>query len=197
MSGRLLLLRHGETEWSRSGRHTGVTDVPLTEHGRAQAGALAPLFAGLAPALVLCSPRVRARDTAELAGLTPYEIDEDLVEWDYGRYEGITTAQIRQEQPGWTTWTHPVPGGETADQVGARADRALARVHTALPAGDVVAVCHGHYGRVLAARWLGLAPTDGRLLELRAGAPCVLGHEHSIPVISRWSLLNPADGGQL
>lgn len=178
-------------------RHTGITDVPLTDHGRAQASALATYFTELTPVLVLCSPRSRARDTAELARLTPYEIDENLAEWNYGSYEGVTTAQIREDQPGWTVWTDPVPGGETRQQVGARADQALARARAALPDGDVVAVSHGHLGRVLAARWLGLSPAQGRLLALGPATPCVLGHEHGVPVLTRWNVPNPADGGRL
>lgn len=195
--GRLVLLRHGETEWSRDGRHTGVTDIPLTEHGRAQAAALAPLLADLRPQLVLCSPRVRTRATADLAGLGPVEIDDDLAEWNYGSYEGITTEQIREEQPGWTVWSAPTPGGETAEQVGTRMDRALQRLHAARADGDVVAVSHGHSGRVLAARWLGIAPTEGRHLVLGPAALCLLGHEHGVPAILRWSLLNPADADPL
>jgi len=195
--GRLLLLRHGETEWSRDGRHTGVTDIPLTEHGREQAAALVPLLADLHPRMVLCSPRVRTRDTAELAGLTPFEIDEDLAEWNYGRYEGITTQEIREEQPGWTVWSGPTPGGETPEQISARVDRALQRLDAARAGGDVVAVSHGHAGRVLAARWLGLPPTEGRHLVLGPAAPCLLGHEHGVPAVLRWSLLNPADADPL
>jgi broad specificity phosphatase PhoE len=119
-------------------------------------------------------------------------VSEDLVEWDYGEYEGLTTPQIRAERPGWTIWTGDPPGGETAGQVGARADLVLAQVHAALPDGDVVMVAHGHVGRVLAARWLGLAPADGRLFALDPAAPCVLGSEHGAPVVYRWNQPNPA-----
>jgi len=186
-------VRHGETEWSRDRRHTGRTDLPLTPHGEAQARALPPLLGRLRPALVLVSPRQRARRTAELAGLVPCVVDEDVAEWDYGGYEGLTTAEIRRHRPGWTIWSGDPPGGETAAHVGARADRVLARVRAALPSGDVVVVAHGHFGRVLAARWLGLEPAGGRLFALEAAAPCLLDTEHDVPVVHRWSLPNPAD----
>jgi probable phosphoglycerate mutase len=190
----LVLVRHGETEWSRTGRHTGRTDVPLTPLGDKQAAALAPmlaaLLAGRPPALVLTSPRVRARRTAELAGL-PAGVEPDLAEWEYGKYEGLTTPQIRQNRPEWTIWTGDPPGGETAAQVGARVDRLLARVHAALPAGDVVLFAHGHVGRVVAARYLGLPAAGGRLFALEPAAPCLLDTEHGSPVISRWNLPNP------
>ena len=165
--GRVLLLRHGETEWSANGRHTGVTDVPLTDRGCALARETAELgrllLRGRTPALVLTSPRTRARATAELAGLAPDRVDERLVEWDYGEYEGRTTAEIREERPGWTIWADGAPGGETPEQVGARADAVLADVTGALDSGDVVLVGHGHFSRVLLVRWIGLpvagAPT--------------------------------------
>jgi probable phosphoglycerate mutase len=196
--GGLWLVRHGETEWSRDRKHTGRTDVPLTPHGERQARALGPVLAALAgswpPALVLSSPRRRSRHTAELAGLTPCTVDEDVGEWDYGEYEGLTTPEIRRHRPGWTIWSGDPPGGETADQVGARADRVLATVRGALPDGEVVVVSHGHFGRVLAARWLGLPPTGGGMFALDAAAPCLLDTEHGQPVVHRWSVPNPADG---
>jgi probable phosphoglycerate mutase len=187
------LLRHGETEWSRDKKHTSRTDIALTTHGEAQAAALRTTFADLRTALVLVSPRQRARRTAELAGLVPYTLDEDLTEWEYGEYEGLTTPEIRRNRPGWTIWTGDPPGGETAGQVGARADRVLARVRDALSQGEVVAVGHGHFSRVLAARYLGLEPAGGRLFALDAAAPCLLDTEHGGPVVHRWSLPNEAD----
>lgn len=188
----LWLVRHGETEWSRDGRHTGRTDIALTEYGERQARALAPLFAGLRPALVLCSPRERARRTAELAGLRVDDVVDDLAEWDYGDYEGVTTEQIRQDVPGWTIFTHGAPGGETASEVAARADRTLARAAQVLPEGPVVLVAHGHISRVLGARWIGLPATGGQHLLLDEAAPCILGAEHGVPVLDRWNRPNPA-----
>jgi broad specificity phosphatase PhoE len=194
--GPLVLVRHGETEWSRGGRHTGRTDLPLTPFGEEQAvalgAALRRVLGGREPALVLASPRVRALRTAELAGL-PAEAEPDLVEWDYGRYEGLTTPEIRRERPEWTIWTGDPPGGETAAQVGARVDRLLARVRGALSAGPVVVFTHGHAGRVVAARYLGLPVDCGRLFALDPAAPCVLGTEHANPVILRWNMPNPVD----
>ncbi|WP_278263404.1 acid phosphatase [Nocardia sp. AG03] len=177
---RLVLLRHGETTWSRQRRHTSHTDLPLTPAGEAQARAAAPVLKSLElrDPLVFTSPRLRARQTAELAGLSPAHVDDDLVEWDYGDYEGITTAQIRETVPGWTVWTHPVPGGETAEQVGARADRALARAEPILAERDVVFVGHGHFSRVLIARWAEFAVTEGRRFALSTGALSVLGFDH-------------------
>jgi probable phosphoglycerate mutase len=193
----LWLVRHGETEWSRTGRHTGGTDVALTAEGQAQAAALRPLLAGLDPALVLCSPRERAQATARLAGLTVTAIDEDLAEWDYGDYEGRTTEEIREQVPGWTLWTHGVPNGETAEQVSARADRVLLRAAGKLDTGPVVLIAHGHISRVIGARWIGLPASGGGRLALGTAAPSVLGSQHGIPVIDRWNLPNPltANGG--
>jgi broad specificity phosphatase PhoE len=190
--GELILLRHGETEWARDGRHTGRTDVPLTPRGEEQARALAPLLAERNVAMVLVSPAQRARRTAELAGLTGLETDERLWEWDYGAYEGRTTAQIRQDRPGWYLWRDGVVGGETVDQVGARVDAVLERVRPHLAEGDVVLAAHGHVLRVLTARWLGLPPADGRLFKLSTGTLSVLGTEHDVPVIALWNL--PAPG---
>jgi probable phosphoglycerate mutase len=188
----LWLVRHGETEWSASGRHTGISDIPLTEAGERQARALAPMLAELAPALVLCSPRRRAQHTAELAGLRVDEIVDDLAEWDYGEYEGRTTHEIRDERPGWSIWTDGVPGGETAAQVGARADRVLVSAARALSAGPVVLVGHGHFSRVLGARWMGMPVAGGAHLLLGTAAPSILGAQYGAPAIVRWNLPNPA-----
>lgn len=175
-----MLLRHGETEWSVSGRHTGRTDVELTEAGRDQAAAARPVLAGLAPEhpLVVCSPRRRARATAELAGLHVDEICDDLAEWDYGGYEGLTTAQIRRTEPGWLIWTHGGAGGETVTQVGARADRMVARALRELTSRDVVFVGHGHFCRALIARWLELPVTAGAGFGMPVASVAVCGFEH-------------------
>lgn len=190
--GDLLLARHGETEWSRAGRHTGRTDLPLTARGETQAVSLAPLLADRTFALVLTSPLTRARRTAELAGLTDAEPDPDLREWDYGGYEGITTADIHRLRPGWDLWTDGTPPGrafpgESPEQVGERADRVLSRVAGALAEGDVLLVAHGHLLRVLTARRLGLAPAGGRLFRLETGTLCRLSLEHGSPVIAEWN----------
>ncbi|GAA2899543.1 histidine phosphatase family protein [Nonomuraea rubra] len=186
----MLLLRHGETEWSKAGKHTGRTDLPLTEHGEDQARALAPLVKEPFD-LVLVSPAQRARRTADLAGLTGYQVDEDMWEWDYGGYEGITTPEIRKTRAGWYLWRdgviqgdaeHP---GESAAQVGARADRVIERARQA--EGRVALVAHGHFLRVLAARWLRLPPEDGRLLRLDTGTYSRLGFEHAEPVLMAWN----------
>jgi broad specificity phosphatase PhoE len=186
--GQLILLRHGETEWAREGRHTGRTDLPLTPGGERDARALAPLLAGRPIALVLTSPARRARRTAELAGLTGAVVDERLWEWDYGAYEGRSTPEIREERPGWYLWTDGVPGGETIDQVGARVDGVLERVRPALAEGDVVLAAHGHVLRVLTAAYLGLPPADGRLFRLDTGTLSTLGAEHDLPVITSWNV---------
>ncbi|MBC7305167.1 MAG: acid phosphatase [Nocardia sp.] len=177
---RLVLLRHGETEWSNLRKHTSFTDLPLTERGEAQAVAAGLVLKSLDLRDPLCftSPRLRASHTAELAGLSPIQVDDDLVEWNYGEYEGITTATIRETVPGWTVWTAPVPGGETAEQVGARADRILARVEPQLPQRDVVLVGHGHFSRVLIARWSEFAVREGRRFAMSTGAVSVLGYDH-------------------
>lgn len=188
MNGELLICRHGETEWSRTGRHTGTTDVPLTDTGRSEARHLAPLLAARRIGHVLVSPRQRARDTAALAGMRDVEISDDLVEWNYGEYEGRTTEEIRVDRPGWTIWTGDPPGGETAVDVGARADRLLEKIAGLLPDGDVLLVGHGHFSRVLAARYLLLAPAQGAQLRLDPATLCVLGTEHDAPTIVRWNL---------
>jgi broad specificity phosphatase PhoE len=186
--GELILLRHGETEWSRTGRHTGRTDVALTARGEEQAKALATAIAGRDIALTLVSPAVRARRTAELAGLTAAVTDERLWEWDYGAYEGRATADIQRERPGWYLWTDGVPGGETVEEVGARADAVIARALPYLAEGDVALVAHGHMLRVLTARRLGLPAADGRLFSLGTGTIGTLGTEHDRPVISSWNV---------
>ena len=192
--GDLILLRHGETEWSKSGRHTGRTDIPLTFDGEAAAVALAPILARREIVAAFSSPAQRAAWTAELAGLTDVKQDPDLWEWDYGGYEGLTTPQIREHRPGWYLWRDGViPGnaehpGESAQQVGERVDRVLARVHPLLADGDVALVAHGHVLRVLTARWLRLAPSDGRLFRLDTGTVSTLGHERGEPVILPWNV---------
>jgi probable phosphoglycerate mutase len=191
--GEIVVVRHGETEWSRTGQHTGVTDLPLLPEGEDQARALGKALAGRRFVDVWASPRQRARRTAELAGLTPTAVVEDLVEVDYGGYEGRTTAEIREElgHP-WTLWKDgTVPGetpGETLQQVATRVDRVLARVAQRLGDGDVALFAHGHVLRILSARWLGLAPEDGALLPLAAGSYGVLGYERERQVLSAWAL---------
>ena len=185
-SAAVMLLRHGETEWSRSGQHTGRSDIPLTDRGRAQAGAAAAPLAGHHFSLVLVSPLSRARQTADLAGLGDRaEICDDLAEWDYGEIEGRTTDQVRADHPGWQIWRDGAAGGETVEQVGERADRVIARVRIA--GGDVALIAHGHLLRILAARWLGLPPVDGRHLALDTASISQLGSEHEWPVIRRWN----------
>ena len=192
--GELILLRHGETDWSRDGQHTGRTDVPLTAAGEAAAAALKPVLAGCAICAAFASPMQRALRTAELAGLASVQLDPDLQEWDYGGYEGQTTPQIRVHRPGWYLWRDGViPGdgdhpGETVQQVGARADAVLARVTPLLAGGDVVLVSHGHLLQVLTARWLRLDPAGGRLFRLGTGTLCTLGTEHGEPVIISWNV---------
>jgi broad specificity phosphatase PhoE len=192
--GDLILLRHGETEWSRDGRHTGRTDLPLTPRGEAAAAALASALAGRHVVATFTSPAQRAVWTAGLAGLAEAKLDPDLWEWDYGGYEGMTTPQIQQQRPGWYLWRDGViPGdaahpGETVEQVGARVDRVLARVEPLLADGDVVLVAHGHVLRVLTARFLGLEPPAGRLFRLDTGTISTLGDEHREPVILSWNV---------
>jgi broad specificity phosphatase PhoE len=179
----LYLLRHGQTEWSASGRHTGRTDIPLTGEGEDQARAAGEALRALrdGPLLVLSSPRRRAVRTAALAGLRVDETIEDLAEWDYGDYEGLTTEEIRRRVPGWTVWSHPAAGGETAGQVAARADKVLTRVREALTGTDVILVGHGHFGRVLVSRWLGLPAAYGVHFGLEPASVSVLGHERGEP----------------
>jgi len=183
---RAWLVRHGETEWAREGRHTSRTDVPLTELGRSQAVAAGRKLAGATFAEVLSSPRARALETARIAGFgSRVEIDDDLVEWDYGEDEGRTTAEIREDRPGWTIFDDGPRGGETIEQVAARADRVIARVRAA--DGDVLLFAHGHVLRILAARWLGLAPVEGRLFALSTATVSVLGWEREQAVLLRWN----------
>src|SRR5918992_5247370 len=181
---RLVLIRHGETEWSASGRHTSVTDVPLLDAGRRDAARLRERLAGREFALVLSSPRARARETAALAGLEA-EVDEDLAEFDYGAYEGRTTPEIREERPGWSVWRNGSPAGERPDDVGERADRVIARVLEA--GGDVAVFAHGHLLRVFAARWIELPAASGGHLALGTGAICELGYERERRAIWLWN----------
>lgn len=198
--GDLFLVRHGETEWSRSGRHTGRTDVPLTEHGRDEARRLVPLIRSHRIGAAFVSPSQRARETAELIGVDDARVDVDLREWDYGAYEGITTVEIHRERPGWYLFDDGVPPGppehpgETPEQVGERADRVLARVDAAFnnTEGIVLLVAHGHFLRVLTARRLGLAPSAGSLFLLATGTVCRLGTEHNRPVVAAWNVRPPA-----
>lgn len=180
--GRIVLLRHGQTEWSVSGQHTSRTDIPLTDRGRELAQGTAELgrriLRGRAPALVLTSPRARAQVTAELVGLHVDRVDERLVEWDYGEYEGRTTSEIRHDDAEWSIWDHGAPGGETPEQVCARADDLLADVARTLPDGDVVLVGHGHFSRALMARWIALPVCEGSRFMMDAPAWAVLGHYH-------------------
>ena len=191
--GTIVLLRHGETEWSRSGQHTGRTDLPLTQKGEADAAALEPMIAGRSFALVLISPLQRAQQTASLAGLTG-ETDSDLLEWDYGAYEGRKTVDIRQDlnDPDWTIWRDPIPPGETPgeqpEEVADRARKVLNRVEPFLLQGqDCALVAHGHFLRILTATWLGLPAVDGRLFVLDAGAISELGYEHETHAIRSWN----------
>jgi len=185
------LIRHGETEWSRSGRHTGRTDIPLTAAGEAQAQALGRFLAGREFGLVLCSPLQRARETCRLAGYgDKAQVDPDLMEWWYGAYEGRTSTEIRQEIPGWNIWINGVRAGETVEQVGERARRVIERARAAT--GDVALFAHGHVLRILTACWLGLEPAAGRLFALDTACLSILGYEREIRVIERW---NESPGG--
>lgn len=188
---RCFLIRHGETEWSLSRRHTGRTDLPLLPEGRKQAESLRSVLAPYSFRLVLHSPLARASQTCRLAGLgSGALIDPDLAEWDYGAYEGLTTAEIRATRPGWTLWREGVPGGETIDQVGARADGVIEVLRRAT--GPTAVFSHGHFLRVLAARWLGLAPADGRLFALDPASISTIGYEHEAAVIRLWNEPAPA-----
>jgi broad specificity phosphatase PhoE len=192
--GELILIRHGETAWSRTGRHTGRTDVPLTSAGRATASRLAPALAARPIVATFTSPASRATDTAKLAGLQDPVPDPDLYEWDYGGYEGMTSAEIGDQATGWYLWRDGViPGdddhpGETAADVAARADAVLRRAQPLLADGDVALVAHGHLLRVLAARWLWLDPEAGRFFRLDTGTLSFLGFEHEEKVISAWNV---------
>jgi probable phosphoglycerate mutase len=185
--GEIVLVRHGATEWSATGKHTSYTDVDLTEDGERQARALGPALAQWNFIAVLSSPRKRALATARLAGLTVTEVDDDLAEWNYGEYEGITTPEIRRTRPDWYLWRDGCPAGETADDVGERLDRVLTAARTLLDAGDVALIGHGHSLRVAGARWIALPPAGGGVLRMDTGTISVLGHEHGHQVIQRWN----------
>ncbi|MFI6868777.1 acid phosphatase [Nocardia sp. NPDC050406] len=192
---RLVLLRHGETEWSAARKHTGRTDIPLTAGGETQAREAGKVLAGLGlrDPLVWSSPRQRAVRTAELAGLPEPVLTDDLVEWDYGDYEGITTPQIRETAPGWTIWTGVTPNGETPEEVTARADRLLARAEIALADRDVVCVGHGHFSRALIARWLEFEVREGRRFFLSTAGISVLGHDHDARTLRAHNLIAHLD----
>ncbi len=179
------LVRHGETEWSRSGRHTGVTDLPMTPAGEEAAKALRAILEGTDFTLVLCSPRQRARRTAELAGFTDIEIEPDLAEWGYGDYEGRTRIEILNERPDWTIWADGAPNGETPEQVGARVDRVIARCRAT--DGRVLLFAHGHLLRSLAARWITWPVAVGAHLPLDTAKVSVLGYDRGVPTVDRWN----------
>lgn len=189
-ASQLWLVRHGETEWSAAGCHTSRTDLSLTDAGRAAAASLAPRLAATAFDTVLVSPRARARETAALAGLGDRaRVDEDLAEWDYGDDEGLTSAQIHETRPGWTIWADGPRGGETAEQVTARADRVIARAHRS--GGRTISFAHGHISRVIAARWVELPAAGGAHLRLDTAAVSILGWERETPVVHRWNDTGP------
>jgi broad specificity phosphatase PhoE len=186
----VVLVRHGETEWSRSGQHTGVTDVPLTPAGRRQAELLAARLQAWRFTRVLSSPLTRALETCRLAGLgDAVEVVASLREWDYGSYEGRTTAEIRTERPGWSLWRDGAPGGERVEEVGARIETVITALRES--PGDVAVFAHGHVLRVLTARWLGLAPGEGRLFALGTATLSVLGYERETPVVLHWNQESP------
>ena len=181
------LVRHGQTEWSESGKHTSRTDLPLLEEGRRRAVELGTVLSGQSFALVLCSPLRRAVETCELTGLHDRAVlDDDLREWDYGEYEGMTTLDIRRERPDWWLWRDGCPGGERPEQVGARADRVLERLRSA--GGEAVVFAHGHILRVITARWVGLDVVGGARFALAAGGVGVLGFERETEVLRRWNV---------
>lgn len=188
MAGRLVLLRHGATGWSVTGQHTGRTDIPLLAEGEGQAAAAGAYLrsAGWTFDLVLTSPLRRAADTCRLAGFVG-KTEADLVEWDYGQYEGVASRQIREERPGWTLWEDGAPEGERPADVGRRADRVIER--TRRQDGDTLCVAHGHVLRVLTARWLGLPPVAGRLFLLTVGAVCVLGWDGEAAAVELWNFI--------
>lgn len=185
------LIRHGETAWSLSGQHTGTSEIPLTEAGEEQAKQAGSMIDAASFDRVLVSPRQRARRTAELAGLTGYEIEDDLAEWDYGEFEGRTTPEIQETYTAWSIWHGPWVGGETAEQVSARADRLIGRIRALGPETAVACVAHGHFLRVFGARWVGLAVADGARLGLDTAAVCHLDWEHDYPIIHRWNVTCP------
>ena len=181
----VVVVRHGETEWSRTGRHTGRSDIPLTENGERQARAVGEALRGREFALVVSSPLIRARETARLAGFEP-ELRDDLAEWDYGEYDGLTTPQIREQVPDWTIWGYGAVGGESVEQLAARADRVVAELLAV--DGDVLVFSHGHFLRVLTARWLELGAADGRLFALDSGTLSTLGFERDQRVVRSWNV---------
>ena len=181
----VVVVRHGETEWSRTGRHTGRSDIPLTENGERQARAVGEALRGREFALVVSSPLIRARETARLAGFEP-ELRDDLAEWDYGEYDGLTTPQIREQVPDWTIWGYGAVGGESVEQLAARADCVVAELLAV--DGDVLVFSHGHFLRVLTARWLELGADDGRLFALDSGTLSTLGFEREQRVIRNWNV---------
>jgi len=184
--GDVVLVRHGETEWSLSGQHTGRTDIPLTERGRQQARLLEPLLSTANFALVLSSPLRRARETCELAGLGPrMQLEPDLMEWNYGEYEGLTSKQIQRTAPNWMVFTDGCPGGEMPEQVGARVDRLIDRIRPV--AGRVALFAHGHVLRVFVARWIGLPPSAGQHFMLDTSTVGVLGYYQGVPAVKRWN----------
>lgn len=185
MPPKMVLLRHGETEWSLSGQHTGRTDIPLVEAGRDHAKAAGQRLKTWDFTQVLTSPLQRAADTCALAGFEG-EPEPDLMEWDYGDYEGLTTNDIRVDRPGWEIWKDGVLGGESVAEVGRRADRVIERARQV--EGETLCVAHGHLLRVLTARWIGLPPVGGRMFALSPGAVCVLGWERDNPVVEGWNL---------
>ena len=179
-------IRHGETEWSLSGQHTGTTDIPLTDKGRPLAERMRPALAREAFALVLCSPMQRSRETCALTGLGDKAvIDADLAEWNYGQYEGLTPKQIQERRPGWLIFRDGCPGGESPEQVGVRVDRVIERARAAQ--GDVALFAHGHVLRVLAARWIGQPAGSGQHFLLDTGTLCILGYYHDIPAVKAWN----------
>lgn len=185
VAAELWIVRHGETEWSSAGRHTSTTEVPLTTGGEDAARALAPRLAGTWFDVVLTSPRERARRTAELAGFPAARVEDDLVEWDYGEYEGLTTEEIRRTDPGWTIWSRPCPGGESEEAIARRLDRVVGTARA--QGGRTLVFGHGHASRALAMRWLGLSVTGGRLFILDPATISVLAHEHESPAVARWN----------
>jgi broad specificity phosphatase PhoE len=188
-SQQIWLIRHGETAWSRSGQHTGRTDLPLLPEAEAELKALKPHLKHTF-ALVLSSPLVRARQTAKLVGFESFELDDNLMEWNYGDYEGKTRDEILKQVPGWSIFKQGVPGGETLDEVARRARKVIERARTA--SGDVALISHGHLLRILAACWLDLPPANGEHLELSAGSVSVLGYENDVPVLAQWNWLPDA-----
>jgi broad specificity phosphatase PhoE len=189
----VVLIRHGETEWSASRRHTSYTDLDLTPAGQRQAANLGALLAGRRFAAVISSPRRRALRTADIAGFAVTDVDADIAEWDYGEYEGLTTKEIHQQRPDWDLWTQGCPGGESPDDVQHRIDRLWEKVRSRLDDGDVAVVAHGHSLRVAGARWIGLPAAGGGKLRLDTATLCALGYEHGRPVILHWNRAVGAD----